>query len=55
MTNSINCLSKRNVVSKYRNGIKWNLSDELCIDVRVVTKEIDEEKYKISGYIFSLQ
>lgn len=46
------CLSERDVIQQYRSGIKWNPQDEKCIDVRIVVKDTNEEKYRMSGYIF---
>lgn len=44
-------LSPRDVIQKYREGIKFNPLDEKGTDVRIIIREADDKVYKISGYI----
>lgn len=53
LKSDLTCLPKREVIQKYRDGIKWNPQDEKCIDVRIVVKNSDDENYRLSGNIFS--
>jgi hypothetical protein len=48
-------LSKRDIIQKYREGIKWNPQDEKCIDVRIMVRETDDKLYKISGKMFKIK
>ena len=50
--NKIAVLPQRDIIQKYREGIKWNPQDEKCTDVRIIVRETDEKFYKISGCIF---
>lgn len=52
INNSSSCLSDREVIQRYRSGIKWNPQDENCIDVRIVVEDSDDDLYRLSGYIF---
>ena len=53
--NEIAVLPQRDVIQKYREGIKWNPQDEKCIDVRIIVRETDDKVYKISGCMFVKQ
>ncbi len=53
--NKIAVLPQRDVIQKYREGIKWNPQDEKCTDVRIIVRETDDKVYKISGCMFVKQ
>lgn len=53
--NKIAVLPQRDIIQKYREGIKWNPQDEKCTDVRIVIREIEDKFYKISGCMFIKQ
>lgn len=50
--NADSLLGKRRVVSKYRNGIKWNPEDERCKEVYIVKKRNGNEGSLIRGLIY---
>jgi hypothetical protein len=50
--NKVTVLPQRDIIQKYREGIKWNPQDEKCTDVRIIIRETDDKNYKISGYMF---
>ena len=50
--NKIAVLPQRDIIQKYREGIKWNPQDEKCTDVRIVVRDTEAQFYKISGYMF---
>jgi hypothetical protein len=52
INNSNSCLSVRDVIQKYRNGVKWNPQDERCVDARIIVRNSYDNIYKLSGYIF---
>jgi len=45
-------LGERNLISSYRNGIKWNPEDEKCTKVNIRQIRALNDKVKISGKIF---
>lgn len=53
--NKIAVLTQREIIQKYREGIKWNPQDEKCTDVRIVVRETEDKFYKISGCMFKKQ
>jgi len=43
-------LRERKLISKYRNGVKWNPEDELCTKVRVIQKKSNKSYIKVDLY-----